>query len=149
MRKWTKVLAIILGVVILASIAVAGSVALAADPPSTNPPVTTNTTSPWDVFLSKLAAKLNVTVDQLKPAMTQARTDTVNQLAAEGKITASQKDWMLNRMQQGPFGQGGFGPGSGPGFGPGARGFAGGPFNGSTPWGGTPPWSQASPAPTK
>ena len=145
MRKWTKVLAIILGVVILASIAVAGSVALAADPPSTTPPVTTNTTSPWDVFLSKLAAKLNVSVDQLKPAMTQARTDTVNQLAAEGKITAAQKDWMLNRMQQGPFGQGGFGPGSGPGFGPGTR----GPFNGVPPWGGNPPWNQASPAPTK
>ena len=149
MRKWTKVLAIILGVVILASIAVAGSVALAADPPSTTPSVSTNTTSPGDVFLSKLAAKLNVSVDQLKAAMTQARTDTLNQLFANGTITAAQKDWMLNRMQQSPFGQGGFGPGSGPGFGPGARGFAGGPFNGSTPWGGTPPWSQASPAPTK
>lgn len=147
MRKWTKVLAVILGVVILSSVAVAGSVAFAADPQPTSP-ATTSTTSPWDVFLSKLAARLNVTVDQLKSAMTQARTDTVNQLAAEGRITASQKDWMLERAKQGPGTWGGYGPGM-MGFGPGMRGFGRGPFNGTPPWGGTPPWSQASPAPTK
>jgi len=144
MRKWTKVLAIVLGVVVLASVALAGSVALAADPQPTSPGTTATTTAPWDVFLSKLAAKLNVTVDQLKSAMTQARTDTVNQLAAEGRISAAQKDWMLERFQQAT--QSGFGPGMmGSGFGPRGR----GAFNGSTLWGGTPPWNQVPPTPTK
>ena len=143
MRKWTKVLALILGVAVLASAALVGSVALAADPQPTSPP-TTSTTSPVDIFLSKLAARLNVPVDQLKSAFTQARTDTINQLAANGTITAAQKDWMLERAQQAT--QGGFGPGMmGSGFGPRGRGV----FNGSTPWGGTPPWNQASPTPTK
>ena len=143
MRKWTKVLALILGVAVLASVALVGSVALAADPQPTSPP-TTSTTSPVDIFLSKLAARLNVPVDQLKSAFTQARTDTINQLAANGTITAAQKDWMLERAQQAT--QGGFGPGMmGSGFGPRGR----GAFNGSTPWGGTPPWNQVPPTPTK
>ena len=144
MLKWTKVMAIILGAVILASIAGGSIVAFAADPQPATTPVTTNTTSPWDIFASKLAARLNVPVDQLKSAFTQARNDTLNQLVANGTITAAQKDWMLERAQQAT--QGGFGPGMmGSGFGPRGR----GAFNGSTPWGSTPPWSQASPAPTK
>ena len=148
MRKWTKALAIILGVVVVGAIALVGTAAFAADPQAATPPVTTNTTSPWDIFASKLAARLNVPVDQLKSAFTQARTDTLNQLVANGTITAAQKDWMLERAQQAT--QGGFGPGMmGSGFGPRARGFGSGTFNGTTPWGGTPPWSQASPAPTK
>jgi len=144
MRKWTKVLAIILGVVVLGSVALVGSVALAADPQPTPPATTTNTTAPWDIFYSKLAAKLGVTVDKLKSAMTQAQTDTVNQLVANGTITAAQRDWILSRIQQAT--QGGFGPGMmGSGFGPRGR----GAFNGSTPWGGTPPWNQVPPTPTK
>ena len=138
MRKWTKVLAIVLGVVILGSIAGTSIVAFAADPQPTP------TTAPQDIFLSKLAAKLNVTVDKLKSAITQAQTDTINQLAAEGQISAAQKDWMLERAQQGPGTWGGYGPNMmGPGFGPGMRGSGRGPFNG------TPPWSQASPTPAK
>ena len=133
MRKWTKVLAIVLGVVILASVAGASVVAFAADPQPTT------TTAPQDIFLSKLAAKLNVTVDKLKSAFTQAQTDTINQLAAEGQISAAQKDWMLERAKQGPGTWGGYGPGM-MGSGPGMRGFGRGPF---------PPWNQASPAPTK
>jgi hypothetical protein len=139
MRRWTKILAIILGVVILASIAGTSIVAFAADPQPTTTPAATGT-APQDLFLSKLAAKLGVTVDKLKSAMTQAHTDMINQLAAEGKISADQKDWMLNRAQQGP----GYGPGMmGQGFGPGMRGAGRGPFNG------TAPWNQASPTPTK
>jgi len=129
MHKWTKVLAIVLGVVILASIAGVSVVAFAADPQPTT------TTAPQDIFLSKLAAKLNVTVDKLKSAFTQAQTDTINQLAAEGQISAAQKDWMLERAKQGPGTWGGYGPGM-----MGMRGFGRGSF---------PPWNQASPAPTK
>lgn len=150
MRKWTKVLAIVLGVVVLASVAIGTSAVLAADP-QTTPPATT-ATAPWDVFLSKLAAKLNVTVDQLKTAFTQARTDTLNEQVANGTITAEQRDWIESRIQQAQ--ENGYGPGFGAGFGPGARGFARGPFNGTLPFngtppfGGTPPWSQATPSPT-
>jgi len=143
MRKWIKVLVVILGVAILTSIAGAGVVAFAADPQPTSTVTTTPTTSPQDVFLGKLAAKLGITVDKLKSAMTQAHTDMINQLAAEGKISAAQKDWMLNRAQQGP----GYGPGMmGQGFGPGMRGQGRGPFNGTPPWNTTP---QVSPTPTK
>lgn len=130
MHKWIRILAITLGVAVLGSIVGVGSVAFAADPQPTSP-ATTSVTSPWaDIFLSKLAAKLNTTVDKLKSAMTGARNDTINQLAAEGKITADQKKWMLDRIQQGTYGPGGFGAG---GFGHGRA------FNGTPPWNQTPP----------
>jgi hypothetical protein len=140
MRKWTKMLAVILGVVILASIAVGGVAVFAADPQPTSTPTATGT-SYQDTFLSKLAAKLNVTVDQLKAAFTEARTDTINQAAADGQISDAQKEWMLERAQQAT--QGGFGPGMmGSGYGPGMRGHGRGSFNGTTPW------NQSSPTPT-
>jgi hypothetical protein len=145
MHKWTKVLVFILGIAILVSVIGMSVVAFAVDPtPTTTPKATTTpTTSPQDIFLGKLAAKLNVSVDKLKSAFTEARTEMINQLAAEGKITAAQKDWMLNRAQQGP----GSGPGMmGQGVGPGMRGHGRGGFNGTNPWNSTP---QTTPAPTR
>jgi|GEM_PF-5535448 len=126
MHKWSKVLAIVLGLAVLTSIVGTGAV-FAADPQPTP------TTPLHDVFLSKLAAKLNVSVDQLTSAMTGARTDAINQLAADGKITAEQKDWMLSRVQ---------GTGTWGGFG---RGMMGG-----RAWaGGGPPWGNSQQVPTK
>lgn len=143
MSKRMKILAIVLGVVVLAAIAGGSVAAFAADPqPSSTPAVTTTpSTSPQNTFLDNLAKNLNVTVDQLESAMTQARTDTLNQLVANGTITAAQKDWIQNRVQQAQ--QNGYGPGFGPGFGPGTGRFGCGPFNGALPW------NQPSPSPTQ
>ncbi len=116
MRKSTRILAVIVGLAIVGSIVGMSGVAFADNPP--NAPPTTTVTSRCDVFLGKLAAKLNLKVDQVKAAVIGARTDTINQLAAEGKITPAQKDQMLSRIQQGACGLGGSGAGCGAGFGP-------------------------------
>ena len=114
MRKWTKILVIAIAGALLIS-AVSSGMALAAEPPK-NPP--TSSTSPD--YLTKLAARLKVSVEQLKTAMTQAHTDVLNDLVAQGRITEQQKQTMLERqkarssagyglMGPGMMGRGGFG----------------------------------------
>jgi hypothetical protein len=143
MRKWTKILAIIMGVVIMASLAVGSVAVFAADPQPTTTPAATGTAT-HDLFLSKLAAKLNVTVDQLEAAFTKARTDTINQLAADGQISDAQKEWMLERAEEGFGARGGICGGmTGSGFGAGMRSHGRGSFSS------TAPWNQASTTPTK
>ncbi len=82
-------------------------------------------------------------MDQLEAAFTEARTDAINQLAADGQISDAQKEWMLERSEQGFGARGGICGGmAGSGYGPGMRGHGRGSFNGAAPW------NQASPTPT-
>ena len=61
-----------------------------------------------EAYLNALAARLGLSVDQLKEAQKQARIDLVNKAVAEGRMTQEQADRMIQAIQsgQGP-GQGG------------------------------------------
>lgn len=137
MKRGFKVMAAALGAVLLLGAFAVGS-ALAADPPSGS----SGTTNYYNVFVGKLAAALGIK-DQatLTKAMTQAQSDTIDQMVKDGRITADQAKFMKDRAahMQANGGPMGFGPG---GFGGGPR-FGGGSFGG--PWG-TPPWA-ATPTP--
>ena len=70
-----------------------------------------------EAYLNALAARLGLSVDQLKEAQKQARIDLVNKAVAEGKLTQEQANRMIQAIQNGR------GPGQ-PGMGqrPGPRG---------------------------
>jgi len=66
--------------------------------------------------LSDLAVEKGITDQQLIDAITEGRTDAVNQAVADGRITQDQADWMLEKMEtivplmiDNPFGHGGMG----------------------------------------
>ena len=102
MNSRLKSLAIV-GMVIVASIAIMGA-ALAADPTPAQAP---QTSPGQDLFLKNLAARLNITVEQLRYAMSVARIDTINQLASDGKITPEQGDALLSGQGSCAAGTGG------------------------------------------
>jgi hypothetical protein len=66
-----------------------------------------------DLFWQALAQKLGTTVDKVKQAETDAHKDAITQGVAQGLLTQTQADGMLQRLQNGtldgPFG--GRGPG--------------------------------------
>jgi len=69
----------------------------------------------WDI-----AQESGLTAEEFSARMLQARSEAINQAAADGVITQTQADWMLQRMQQrNPYG---FGPESGQCGGFGGRG---------------------------
>ena len=138
MGKWVRILGIVAAVAVLASVVGVG-LTMAADPQPGNP-------APLhDVFLGKLAARLNVSLDQLKAAITGARSDTLQEAVSQGRITEQQKSQMEQRLQQrgDSFG---FGPGMmGGGFGRGMMGRAGGAYGTCPGWGNANP---SAPTPT-
>lgn len=77
-------------------------------------------------YLSALAGRLGISVDQLKAAMQQTRIDQINQAVAAGKLDRARADQMIQAIQSGQRpGQGQPGPGQrGPG-GPGRPGAMG------------------------
>ena len=104
MNKKIKIIAIVLGIVLVVSLII-GSVVLAQDNDSSSSTSTTTTTvtSRQDAFLSALAAKLNISVDQLKTYIKEAQNETQSQyikdrlqaLVDEGKITQAEADQYL------------------------------------------------------
>ena len=54
-----------------------------------------------DNFLSRVAAKLDVTLDQLKTALKSAATDMVDDALAAGEITQQQADAAKSRIENG------------------------------------------------
>jgi hypothetical protein len=73
-----------------------------------------------EAYLNALAARLGLSVDQLKEAQKQARIDLVNQAVAAGRITQDQANRMIQAIQNGQLPGG---PGMGQrGQGPGQRG---------------------------
>ena len=93
MRKLNKSMVIGLLVAVMA-LTTLGGVVLAQDDiaPASSPM--------QDTFFDKLAQKLGITVDKLKAAFTEAHQDTLDDLVTQGRITAEQRDWRLQRMQE-------------------------------------------------
>ena len=104
MNKKVKIIAIMLGIIILIS-SIVGGVVFAQDSDSSSDTSTTTTTivSRQDTFLSALAAKLNISIDQLKTYIKEAQNETQSQymrdkidaLVAAGKITQDEADQYL------------------------------------------------------
>jgi hypothetical protein len=54
-----------------------------------------------EAYLNALAARLGLSVDQLKEAQKQARIDLINQAVAAGRLTQQQADRMIQAIQSG------------------------------------------------
>jgi polyhydroxyalkanoate synthesis regulator phasin len=76
-----------------------------------------------EAYLNALAARLGLSVDQLKDAQKQARIDLINKAVADGKMTQEQANRMIQAIQSGQRPGPGMAPGVGQrGQGPGQRG---------------------------
>ncbi len=101
--------------------------ATVTDQSATAPPGASSSATPTkkqqliDDFLTKLAANLGISVDQLKQALTTTETQMLDQAVADGKITQAEADKIKARIASGdqifPFGGRGHGRGFGFGFG--------------------------------
>ena len=85
-----------------------------------------------EAYLNALAARLGLSVDQLKEAQKQARIDLVNTAVADGKLTQEQANRMIQAIQSGR------GPGQGQQPGQGQRGQRPGPGGQQGPGQGQP-----------
>ena len=103
MNQMTKTLiASVMAVVLLGLFS---SVSLAQTPTPPNPPSSQQAAppSPGDVFWAALAAKLNVSVDNLKTAFREAAKAVVADLVKDGKLTQTQTDKLNQRIDQLPL----------------------------------------------
>jgi len=96
MTKWIKAMAIVISLTLLGS-AIGFGVVLAAD--SAQQPAGQ---APSEIYQTKLAARLGVTVDALKAAITQAQATTLDQLVSQGRLTAQQKQQILDSSKNAP-----------------------------------------------
>lgn len=105
MNRMTKTLIASLMAVVLLGSGLLGGVALAQTPTPPNPPSSQSaeSPSPGDVFWSALAAKLNVSVDNLKAAFRDAAKAVVAQLVKDGKLTQTQADKLNQRIDKLPL----------------------------------------------
>jgi hypothetical protein len=85
------------GVVVLALTAFAATMTFAA-PAAQDTTGTSTAQTQAQEFLSKLAAKLGISQDQLQSAMTSTQKDIVSEQLAQGKITQSQADEMNQQI---------------------------------------------------
>jgi hypothetical protein len=103
MRKGLKMLLLIVGVTMLVGVLGVG-IAAAADPTPTPGKSTTAATDYQQVYLDKLAKLLGIDTERLTNAMTQAKTETQNQMidaaVADGRMTQEYADWLKARPQQ-------------------------------------------------
>jgi len=105
--KW-KVAAIVLAVVIAAGTAAGVALANTSSSPVTTPG------GYWQEFVTKLAANLGVSQQQLSSALTATKQQMLEEAVQQGKLTQAQADKIASRPGFFPFG---FGRGKGPGFG--------------------------------
>jgi polyhydroxyalkanoate synthesis regulator phasin len=105
MNRMTKTLIASLMAVALLGSGLLGGVALAQTPTPPNPPSSQPATppAPGDVFWSALAAKLNVSVDNLKAAFRDAAKAVVAQLVKDGKLPQAQADKLNQRIDKLPL----------------------------------------------
>jgi len=106
MNRMTKIsIASVIAIVLLGS-GFFSSVSFAQTPTPPNPPTNSQPAtppSPGDVFWSALAAKLNVSVDNLKAAFRDAAQAVVVQLVKDGKLTQTQADRINQRIDKLPL----------------------------------------------
>ena len=105
MNRMTKTLIASLMAVVLLGSGLLGGVALAQTPTPPNPPSSQSaeSPSPGDVFWSALAAKLNVSVENLKAAFRDAAKAVVAQRVKDDKLTQTQADQLNQRIDQLPL----------------------------------------------
>jgi hypothetical protein len=130
MRNQFKVLSAAVGTALVVGALAVGSVG--AQTPTTS--------APWsmrEAVHAKVAAALGVPEAKLESALTQARSQALDDAVKAGQLTQQQADWMKQR--QAAMQQGGYGPGM-----MGGRGMMGG---GRVGGGFGPPW--AAPAATR
>ena len=103
-RMMKTLIASLMAIVLLGSGLLSG-VSLAQTPTPPNPASSQPATppSPGDVFWSALAAKLNVSVDNLKAAFRDAAKAVVAQLVKDGKLTQAQADQLDQRIDKLPL----------------------------------------------
>jgi len=102
MKKWTKILAITLSLVLVVS-AIGAAVVMAADNSSATPATAPGPRgdSTYDtLLLNKLVSKLNVTLDKLKAAYKAARLEVLAQEVTDGKLTQKQADEIKARWDK-------------------------------------------------
>lgn len=127
-----KKLVVVVATLALLAVVALGGTALADEAPST----TTGPLALPQVFLDKLAASLGIERGTLDAAIQDAAGQTVDEAAAQGRITSEQADQLKSRMQEGtaPFwGPRGGGRGHMRGWGAG-NGAAGAGFSGCPYW---------------
>lgn len=102
MKRSMKLLAAVAAVAVLAAMAFAaiGATTAAGQEP-TPTPLASQPRPRVQNFLEKLAANLNVTLDQLKQAIQTTELQIVDQLAADGKINAGQAQQLKDRINNG------------------------------------------------
>ena len=83
------------------------------------PATPTGATSYHQVVVGKVASILGIDQPKVEAALTQARTEALDQAVQDGRLTQQQADWLKQRMAEGGPGFG-FGPGPGAGFGAGS-----------------------------
>jgi AraC-like DNA-binding protein len=107
MNRRTKTLIASLMAVVLLGRGVLGGVALAQTPTPPNPPSSQSAASPslGDVFWSALAARLNMSVDNLKAAFRDAAKAVVAQRVEDGtlRVTQVQADQLDQRIDKLPL----------------------------------------------
>ncbi|MCL6477689.1 MAG: Fis family transcriptional regulator [Peptococcaceae bacterium] len=118
MKKW-RLGAILLAVVVFAG-ALTGMAFANSDQNQTDKP---DFTAVYQSFISKFAANLGVSEDQVKEALNATKKQMLEEAVEQGRLTQEQADKMLSNEGFGFFG---FGPGRGHFFGgpggPGGRG---------------------------
>src|SRR3990172_3513523 len=78
---------------------IGGTIVMAQGPTPTAPSTQSGAQTLTDLFWQSLAQKLGTTVEKLKQAVTDARTDSINQGVKQGVLTQAQADAMLQRIQ--------------------------------------------------
>lgn len=102
MKRSTKLLAAVAAVAVLVGTAVAaiGAATTSAQEPTATPAPTQSRPRVQN-FLEKLAANLNITVDQLTQAIKTTELQIVDQMLTDGKINTDQAQQLKDRINNG------------------------------------------------
>jgi hypothetical protein len=99
MRRWTKALLglLVVGILVVGGV-LGGVVSHALAQPGSG---TEETSPPQEQFLSSVAAKLGVPVDQLKGAIQSTELEMLDNAVAQGKVRPAVADRLRQRIEEG------------------------------------------------
>lgn len=89
------------GVAVVVTAGAIGAITMASAQTPTQSPAAGAGTTAKETFLSKFAANLGVTVDQVKTAGKDAASSTVDDLVAQGKLTQAQATKLKDKISSG------------------------------------------------